>query len=147
MRAAGCFGAKYIHYTGERYDRAAKFHTDTQKSGQAMGLTHVENLVESVSKETTIVCVDLIEGAVALPDFEHPSNALYIFGPEDGTIDQATIDAAHAAVYIPTKGCLNLAASVNVVLYDRVAKQASTADGDALIRSSRDTNNRVKFER
>ncbi|MBU0538004.1 MAG: 23S rRNA methyltransferase, partial [Gammaproteobacteria bacterium] len=25
-------------------------------------------------------------------------------------------------VYIPTKGCMNLAATVNVVLYDRLAK-------------------------
>jgi tRNA(Leu) C34 or U34 (ribose-2'-O)-methylase TrmL len=25
-------------------------------------------------------------------------------------------------VYVPTQGCMNLAASVNVILYDRLAK-------------------------
>ena len=41
---------------------------------------------------------------------------------------------------------MNLAASVNVVLYDRLAKSASTPIGDALIRQSRDTNNTVKVK-
>jgi len=45
---------------------------------------------------------------------------------------------------VPTVGCMNLAASVNVLLYDRLAKAADRKVGDALIRSSRDTNNRVK---
>lgn len=148
MRAAGCFGVSYVQYTGERYARAAKFHTDTKNARLSIPLSHSENLVETKDKSVAIVCVDLIEGAVALQDFVHPKNALYVFGPEDGTIDQETIDAAQAAVYIPTKGCLNLAASVNVVLYDRTAKaskyQALTS-GDELIRKSRDSNNRVKF--
>ena len=66
-----------------------------------------------------MICVDLVEGATPLPDFEHPENALYIFGPEDGTIAQEVINSADAVVYVPTIGCMNLAASVNVLLYDR----------------------------
>ncbi|MDO6424333.1 RNA methyltransferase [Saccharophagus degradans] len=148
MRAAGCFGANYVLYTGQRYSKAAKFHTDTKQASQHIPLSGVDDLATAVSAGVKIVCVDLIEGAVALPDFTHPEHALYVFGPEDGTINQSIIDAADAAVYIPTKGCLNLAATVNVVLYDRQAKNLTSlsASGDELIRASRDVNNRVAFK-
>jgi len=79
-----------------------------------------------------------------LPEFTHPECACYIFGPEDGTVDQQIVDRADAVVYIPTVGRLNLAATVNVVLYDRLAKAAGVEVGDALIRRSRDRNNRVR---
>ena len=32
-------------------------------------------------------------------------------------------------IYIPTEGCMNLAATVNVVLYDRMAKGLNTRSG------------------
>lgn len=67
----------------------------------------------------------LEEGAIPLPDYQHPDNAVCVFGPEDGTISQAIIDRVDAVVYVPTVDCMNLAASVNVVLYDRLAKSAS----------------------
>ncbi|MDO7644738.1 MAG: hypothetical protein MUQ62_08500, partial [Reinekea forsetii] len=95
------------------------------------------------SAPLTRVCVDLIEGATALSDFVHPERALYIFGPEDGSLSQAVIDQADAVVYIPTIGCLNLAATVNIVLYDRAAKLNLVPGGDRLIQTSRDTNNKT----
>ncbi len=144
MRAAGCFRVDSVLYTGQRYDRAARFHTDTKNVSQSIPLTGVDCLLASVPEETKIVCVDLVEGAVPLPEYAHPDNALYIFGPEDGTISQAVIDRADAVVYVPTIGCMNLAATVNVVLYDRLSKSAHTMASDELIRQSRDTNNKVK---
>jgi hypothetical protein len=49
-------------------------------------------------------------------------------------------------VYIPTNGCMNLAATVNVLLYDRLAKSAIAIGDNELIRKSRDTNNTVKVK-
>ena len=100
-----------------------------------------------IPKEAKVICVDLVEGATPLPEFIHPENAFYIFGPEDGTISQGIIDAADDVVYIPTIGCMNLAATVNVVLYDRLAKSDNIITGDDLIKSSRDTNNKVKVSK
>lgn len=144
MRAAGCYQANEVRYTGVRYARAAKFHTDTKGISRKIPLNGVESLVDNIAADQKVVCVDLVEGAVALPEFTHPKNAIYIFGPEDGTISQEVIDRADAVVYVPTIGCMNLAASVNVLLYDRLAKLANIAAGDELIRSSRDTNNTVQ---
>lgn len=144
MRAAGCYRADAVFYTGNRYERAAQFHTDTQNVRQKIPLTGVDSLLDSVPEDTRIICVDLVEGATPLPEFQHPEKAFYIFGPEDSTIEQSVIDRADEVVYVPTVGCMNLAASVNVLLYDRLAKSAKAVTGDDLIRQSRDTNNKVK---
>lgn len=146
MRAAGCFNADQVFYSGERFARAAKFNTDTKNRTSTIPLTAKDCLLDNVPEEMTIICVDLVEGAVSLPEFEHPSHAYYVFGPEDGTISQDVIDKADAVVYVPTKGCLNLAATVNVVLYDRQAKLTEIPQNNDLIRTSRDTNNRVKVK-
>lgn len=146
IRAAGCYGAEAVFFTGRRYGLAARFHTDTKDASRTIPLKGVDCLVESAPKDTRIVCVELVEGAVPLPEFRHPERALYIFGPEDGTISQDVIDRADAVVYVPTVGCMNLAATVNVLLYDRMAKSAQTVAGDELIRSSRDNNNNVRVK-
>jgi tRNA(Leu) C34 or U34 (ribose-2'-O)-methylase TrmL len=143
LRASGCFGASSISYTGNRLNRALQFNTDTQNNADHIPLTHKLSVLDDLPEDTKIVCVELVEGAIALPSYVHPTNAYYVFGPEDGSVTQAVIDQADDVVYIPTVGCLNLAATVNVVLYDRLAKADLEADDDLIIRS-RDANNRLR---
>jgi tRNA(Leu) C34 or U34 (ribose-2'-O)-methylase TrmL len=144
LRAAGCFGAEEIFYSGSRYDIAKKFHTDTHTYSNEIALTHCDDFYSILPKNAQMVCVELVEGATPLPEFVHPDNALYLFGPEDSTLTQDVVSRADHVVYLPTRGCLNLAATVNVVLYDRVAKLQSIESGDELIRNSRDRNNATK---
>ena len=92
----------------------------------------------------SLVCVEFAENAMPLPEFKHPENACYIFGPEDGSLSQDIINKADAVVYVPTAGCMNLAATVNVVLYDRLAKSSKVFEGNGVILNSRDTNNNLK---
>lgn len=146
MRAAGCYQVSNVFYTGKRYENAAKFNTDTKNIKDKIPLVGVEDIIESAPSNTKIICVDLVEGAIALPHFEHPEKALYIFGPEDGTIPQQMINKADAVVYIPTIGCMNLAATVNVLLYDRMVKLNNFELGNELIKHSRDKNNRTKVK-
>ena len=146
MRAAGCFSVNKVLYTGTRYDRSVKLNTDTKKISSTIPLTQVDDLLANKHPDTKVICVDLIEGATPLPAFQHPADAIYIFGPEDNTIKQRVINQADHVVYIPTIGCLNLAATVNVVLYDRMSKSTTYHTDNDLIRNSRDTNNRVKVK-
>lgn len=145
MRAAGCYQVDAVFYSGSRYDRAAKMQTDTKDIQQKIPLSGVDDLLASVPENAKVICIELALGAIPLPDYQHPDNAVYVFGPEDGTISQSIIDRADAVVYVPTAGCMNLAASVNVVLYDRLVKSAQYHASDALILQSRDTNNTVKW--
>lgn len=148
MRAAGCYGVGRVLYTGERFNRAVKFQTDTKKVAEHIPLTGVESFLDCIVPDMKIVCVELAEGAHPLPDFIHPESAIYIFGPEDGSIEQELIDQADAVVYIPTLTCMNLAATVNVVLYDRMVKMQkengfSHLDHVTNVKKSRDVNNRL----
>ena len=148
MRAAGCFGVDAVWYSGERYPRAQKFATDTKKSVQTIALQHTDSILETAGHNIARVCVELVEGATALPDYQHPLHACYVFGPEDGSLSQSMIDHADDVVYIPSTGCLNLAASVNVVLYDRLAKLGYLHEGQSeneLIVRNRDCRNNLKL--
>jgi tRNA(Leu) C34 or U34 (ribose-2'-O)-methylase TrmL len=146
MRAAGCYSADEVVYTGSRYDKAMRFNTDTKKVAAKVPLNHIDDFKAYKTSERKLICVDLVEGAIALPQFEHPDQAIYVFGPEDSSVDQRLVDAADAVVYVPTIGCMNLAASVNVLLYDRLAKSDKSQFSDELILSSRDRNNTVKVK-
>jgi len=143
MRAAGCYQVKSVLYTGNRYRRAAQFNSDVHDSRDIVDLVNVKDLLEAKPRGATLVCVDLIIGAIPLPKYKHPENAYYIFGPEDDTIAQRIIDVADEVIYIPTYKCMNLAATVNVVLYDRMAKGDLSHAGHKLIRSVRNTNNKT----
>lgn len=149
LRAIGCFQADGLFYTGTRYDTAMRYRTDTKQTADNVPLENVDDLLTVVPEGAALVCVELVVGATPLPEFEHPENAFYVFGPEDGSVPQALVDAADSVVYVPTVGCLNLAASVNVVLYDRTSKlglPADTAGADDLIRRSRDNRNRLRLK-
>ncbi len=149
LRAIGCFQADGLFYTGTRYDRAMRYCTDTHRAAANVPVQNVEDILAAVPEGAALVCVELVVGATPLSEFEHPQNAFYVFGPEDGSVPQAIVDAADAVVYVPTIGCLNLAASVNVVLYDRTSKLGlpdDANDRDDLIRRSRDNRNRLRLK-
>ena len=148
MRAAGNYRVDSVFYTGKRYPRALMRNPDLpdmhRKVSQNIPLSEVICLVDEAAEDLKVVCVEFAENAIPLPGYQHPRNAFYIFGPEDGTISQQLIDRADAVIYVPTIGCMNLAATVNVVLYDRLTKSTDDFESNELIRSSRDINNRLK---
>lgn len=148
LRAAANYGVDQVFYTGNRYPRAierkARMVDMSRKVSKDVLISQQDCLIDVVTENMKIVCVEFALNAIPLPDYEHPENALYIFGPEDGSIDQTIIDQADDVVYVPTVGCMNLSASVNVLLYDRLFKAGNYDAGNALIRENRDTNNRLK---
>ncbi|QIL86440.1 RNA methyltransferase [Vibrio sp. HDW18] len=146
MRAAGCYNATQVRYSGTRYQRAAKFQTDTQNIQQRIELVAMDSLSADLDNKVEIVCVELVVGATALPEFVHPTHAMYLFGPEDGSLPQDLVDQAQHVVYVPTYGCMNLAATVNVVLYDRLAKNLGPIDDRQQVLANRDNKNRLKVK-
>ncbi|USD67249.1 RNA methyltransferase [Vibrio sp. SCSIO 43136] len=146
MRAAGCYGATQVRYNGNRYNRAVALQADTKKMHQRIGLVEMEDLTAELPSDVEVVCVELVVGATSLPHFEHPKNAIYILGPEDSSLPQEVVDKADHVVYIPTNGCMNLAATINVVLYDRLAKSVGEIDDQAHVLANRDNKNRLKVK-
>lgn len=123
LRAAHCYGASMVAISGERIKGdAIKHATNTTQAHKHMP-TMRGDLRSLIPYGAVPVAVDLVDDAAALPDFQHPVSAFYIFGPEDGTLGKAVLDWCPYRVMVPTSFCMNLAATVNVVLYDRLAKE------------------------
>ena len=131
VRILSCYGVKDLWVSGGRVDlqphdgyrlpREERMrgygdvllydHTDPLALLQEMGVPH------------TPVAVELVPGAENLPDFVHPPNPVYVFGPEDGSLPGSILKRCHRFIKIPTAHCLNLATAVGTVLYDREAKR------------------------
>lgn len=118
MRAVGVYGAALLVIQGDRFKRIP---TDTMKSYRHTPVLNAP-LRDSIPFDCVPVAVDLVAGAKPLMGYQHPERAFYIFGPEDSTLGRETLAWCRDVVYVPTNGCMNLAAAVNVVLYDRMAK-------------------------
>lgn len=122
MRASGCYNVHSVFYTGKRYDFAKQFCTDTNNKHLDIPLISVEDLQSIVPLDCVPIAVELVEGAKSLVDYKHPPRAFYIFGPEDNSLKKKITNFCRDTIYVPTNGCMNLAATVNVILYDRMAK-------------------------
>lgn len=122
LRAVGCYGAAMVFMSGSRFSKAP---TDVKKQWRHTPIIETEDLRLVIPFDCVPVAVDLIPGAKSLVDYKHPERAFYIFGAEDATLGKRTLEWCRDVVYVPTNSCMNLAATVNVVLYDRMAKQVS----------------------
>ena len=125
LRAVGVYDAAFLAMSGSRFGSAK---TDTMKAYRSKPFFRVDDLMSIIPYDCVPVAVDLIEGATPLHEYKHPERAFYIFGAEDATIGRRITDQCRDIIYIPTGGCMNLAATVNVVLYDRQAKQLCQKD-------------------
>lgn len=124
LRAAGIFGAAFVAVSGPRYHGSP---TDTMKAYRRIPLFKVPDIHEIIPHDCVSVAVELVPGAIPLHEYHHPERAFYIFGAEDNTLGDRVLGWCRDVVYIPTAACLNLAACVNVVLYDRMAKRGEAA--------------------
>lgn len=120
LRAAGVYKAAFVAASGRRFGQAP---TDTMKHYRHLPLFRPNDVFDLMPFDCVPVAVDLIEGAIPLHEYVHPERAYYIFGAEDATLGERVLSKCRDTIYIPTQGCMNLAATVNVVLYDRLAKQ------------------------
>jgi tRNA(Leu) C34 or U34 (ribose-2'-O)-methylase TrmL len=124
LRAAGCYEAALVVISGNRPEQyMGRINTDTHKSYRHIPTQRVASVFDALPYDCVPVAVELLPQAKCLVNFVHPERAFYIFGPEDGTLGASITDHCKYAVQVPTRLCMNLAATVNVILYDRLAKQ------------------------
>ena len=129
VRAASCFGVKQVWFTGNRVSLEPSKKYRLPREERMKGYKDVElrqhDYFFDEYNGVVPVAVELRKNSEMLPYFEHPENALYIFGPEDGSITSVHLQHCHRFVVIPTRHCVNLAAAVYMVLYDRMVKSGN----------------------
>lgn len=123
LRACGCFDATAVMISGLRMpSNIGKIPTDTQKAWRHIPVTAVNDLRDVIPYNCVPVGVEITDDAKSLHTYKHPERAFYIFGAEDATLGDRVLGWCRDVIQIPSNYCLNLAACVNVVLYDRSVK-------------------------
>jgi tRNA(Leu) C34 or U34 (ribose-2'-O)-methylase TrmL len=125
VRAASCFGVDQVWFTGDRIklEEERRIPREERMKGYA-GVTIIQHdLPIERFDHVTPVAIEVRPNSELLTDFEHPEDALYLFGPEDGSIPKSLLRCCHRFVMIPTRHCTNLSAAVYLVLYDRLLKR------------------------
>lgn len=127
VRAASCYGVPQVWFSGSRVkdevEIAERIPREERMRGyNGVSICHSDRFFDEFSGVTP-VAIELTPGAENLIEFEHPENALYVFGPEDGSLPRVALGLCHRFVKIPTRHCTNLAAAVYTVLYDRHLKR------------------------
>lgn len=125
VRAASCFGAKQVWWTGSRFnlEEGERLPREERMKGfRDVQLRQFDRPFEHFP-DAVPVAIELLPNSECLTTFEHPENAVYVFGPEDGNIPPVVRRHCHRFVTIPTHHCTNLAAAVYIILYDRMLKR------------------------
>jgi tRNA(Leu) C34 or U34 (ribose-2'-O)-methylase TrmL len=136
IRACSCWGFTQLWWTGETFKikKGQRLPREERMKGyNEVAVYHHDKPLDFFSG-CTPVAVELRRNSEKLHHFERPDNAVYIFGPENGSIPKALLHLCHRFVVIPSHHCLNLAAAINVIGYDRrlkrigAGKEADRAD-------------------
>lgn len=127
QRSCSCWGIHQLWWTGSRvnFDKNTKDRLpreERMKGYKDVELIQYDYPFDQFIDKPTVVSVELIPGSESLPTFEHPEKALYVFGPEDGSIDSTTRRHCHRFLSIPSYHCTNLSLAVGLILYDRFTK-------------------------
>lgn len=127
LRLASCYGIKQLWFTGNRVslneEKGKRLPREERMKGyKNVELYHFDYLFDCFDSDIVPVAIEVRDNSEPLHTFEHPEKALYVFGPEDGSIPSHYLQHCHRFVVIPTRHCLNLATAVSTVLWDRFVK-------------------------
>ncbi len=78
MRAAGCYGVDEVYYTGNRFELARRFATDTKQMVEKIPLLGVDDLLQFMPEGCVPVVVDSDRRRYAAPRL-CPSGARFLY--------------------------------------------------------------------
>lgn len=117
-----CFDAAFTFTVGHRFPKQA---SDTLRSWRHIPTyqyADVSSWLAHVPLDCDVVGIELTDDARPLETFSHPQRAVYILGPEDGSLSDAVQARCRHIVQIDSRFCLNVASAGTVVMYDRNRK-------------------------
>jgi tRNA(Leu) C34 or U34 (ribose-2'-O)-methylase TrmL len=145
VRAASCFGVHQVWVSGRRCAEQVWSARRIPREERMRGFRDVDIILDDQPlryfRGAVPIAVELLPNSENLLQFDHPQNAVYCFGPEDGHVPESVHGLCHRRVFIPTRHCTNLGAAVYLVLYDRMLKHFMAGEepllpmGEVLARS------------
>ncbi len=121
LRSAHAFGASFAFTLGAAFDARAAARSDTSAAVASLPFHAHGGLADlHLPRGCRLVGVELMDEAVDLPSFTHPSQAAYVLGAERASLSQDPVGRCDFLVKIPTRFCVNLAIAGSLVMYDRM---------------------------
>ena len=119
-RSAHGFGASFV-FTVAPARVIGKPGSDTNRSDSHLPWYTFASVAEMrLPDDCRLVGIELVEDAIELPSFRHPTRAAYVLGPENGSLSPEMIACCEFVVKIPMRFCINVAMAGAVVMYDRM---------------------------
>ena len=112
QRTCSCYGCPQLWITGKRvslepYEGYRLPREERMRGYKDVDLKQLDFKMKELPKNVVPVAIELTPNSENLTEFEHPENALYVFGPEDGSISQGMKSACWRFVKIPSRHCFN----------------------------------------
>jgi tRNA G18 (ribose-2'-O)-methylase SpoU len=121
LRSAHAFGASFAFTIGAAFDARAAAQADTSATVASLPFHPYPDLAAfELPHGCRLVGIELMEEAVDLPSFTHPSQAAYVLGAERADLSPALLARCDFLVRIPTRFCINLAIAGSLAMYDRM---------------------------
>lgn len=121
LRTAHAFGASFFCTINTSVDLQAMRASDTSAAFGHLPFYDFKTLNDLIlPHQTSLVAVELVEGAVDLPSFRHPMQAVYVLGPEKGNVSPEMLARCDHVIKIPMKFCVNVGVAGALVMYDRL---------------------------
>jgi len=122
-RTANCFGTAFIFTIGRRYKKKASDTMNTPKHVPLYNYSSFDDFYGSMPKDCQLVGLEICETSKPLETFCHPERAIYLLGPEDGSLSNRAAHKCHHIIRIASRECLNVSTAGSIALYDRKAKE------------------------
>lgn len=127
-RSAHGFGASFV-FTVAPARTIGRPPSDTSRSHDHIPWYSFASVAEMrLPDDCRLVGVELVENAIELPSFRHPTKAAYVLGPEGGSLSPEMLARCEFVVQIPIAFCINLAMAGVVVMYDRMVSLGKFAE-------------------
>jgi tRNA(Leu) C34 or U34 (ribose-2'-O)-methylase TrmL len=151
IRAVGAFNGRLVVASGERWKAKGDWRNMDGEGAHLrfpcyLGVKDVFDYLPKmdVGYGAEAVAIEIAQGSESLVDFIHPKVAMYVFGPEDGSLPKEVLDKCSKKVYIPAAYSLNLYSAATAVFYDRMSKRQRVATQDVCLACGHDHWNVVR---
>jgi tRNA G18 (ribose-2'-O)-methylase SpoU len=128
FRSAYNFNADFIYLIGRRFQKQA---SDTVCAFRHIPLLEYQDnddFINHLPYDCKLIGVEICSRSKDIVNFVHPERAIYLLGPEDGSIPESLLNHCHAVLQIPTNHCLNVAVAGSIILYDRLVKSGGVIE-------------------
>lgn len=128
FRTAHAFGAGFVFTIDAEYSvNAAR--SDTSRTPENLPWYVYESAADlKLPEGCRLVGIELLDEAIDLPSFRHPSRAAYVLGPEMGSLSPGLVARCDHVIKIPTSFCVNVGIAGAIVMYDRLLTMGRFAE-------------------